>query len=633
MSLIRRVGLLIATMVLLSLGAGVATTLLAARDTLQAQLIVKNRDNAQALALALSQQKGDASLMELVLAAQFDTGHYRRIAMFDGAGRNLFRREADVQDGDVPAWFVRWLPIGADAGVAQVSDGWRAIGRVEVLSQSAFAHDSLWRAGVRATLLLTGVGLLGALLAALGLRAIRRPLDAAVQQAIALQEGRFVAVTEPAVVELRPLARSMNTMVGRLSTMFDAQAQQVDALRRQAQTDSLTGLRVRRQFMLEVQQRIEAPAAHGFGLMLFRIEDLELLNRRLGHAEVDRLLQKMAQALTAHPDRHDNPLLGRLNGSDFALCVSSTDISALAGALMDILRQSMPRTDAQISVVAGAVAVAPGVGLHAAMAAADRALAQAEGQEPFTVVQGQCGGDSAAQGEGDWHKRLSDALEQGRVMLASYPVRDAGGALMHLDCPLRVQLEPAGAFETAASWLALATRSRMTTALDQRVVSLALSQIAVDGVERCVNLAAASLLATDFVAAVTAQLEAAPKAAAGLWIDIPEALAVSHPGVIQELTRHWHGRGVRLGLEHAGAALSGMTRLYELGLDYVRIDGRFLGGVSHDADLRRHAEGLVMLLRGVGLAIFAEGVADSADLQVLWSLGFDAATGPVISGR
>ena len=116
------------------------------------------------------------------------------------------------------------------------------------------------------------------------------------------------------------------------------------------------------------------------------------------------------------------------------------------------------------------------------------------------------------------------------------------------------------------------------------------------------NLAAASLLATEFVAAVSVQLQAAPQAAAKLWIDLPEALAASHPGVIQELTRRWRPLGVHVGLEHAGAALSGMTRLYELGLDYVRIDARFLGGIGHDADVRRHAEGLVALLRGIGLA-------------------------------
>ena len=108
----------------------------------------------------------------------------------------------------------------------------------------------------------------GAALAAWGLGAIRRPLDAAVEQSRALQEGRFVTVPEPRVAELRPLARSMNTMVGRLGALFDAQARQVETLRELAQTDALTGLSNRRQFMLDAQQLIESAGAGGAGLDL-----------------------------------------------------------------------------------------------------------------------------------------------------------------------------------------------------------------------------------------------------------------------------------------------------------------------------------------------------------------------------
>jgi diguanylate cyclase (GGDEF)-like protein len=630
MSLIRRVSLLMLLVVVLALIGGVVTTLIAARDTLQAQLVVKNRDNAQSLALALSQQKGDTALMELVLAAQFDTGHYRRIEWVGTDGRSVFRREAQASATRAPGWFARALPVDAEPGVAQLSDGWRAIGQLQLVSQSAYALDALWRAGLRAAELLALVGLIGGALAAWGLRAIRRPLDAAVEQAEALQKGQFVTVAEPKVAELKPLARSMNTMVGRLSTMFDAQAKQVEALRQQAQTDALTGLFNRRQFMLEASQRFESSSGDAQALLLWRVQDLDHLNRRIGHAAVDQMLRTLAQTL-ASSDQDDQPLLGRLNGSDFVLAVSRLDAEALARALMARVRGAVSGYGGAPAVVVGVAEAAQSVGLPAAMAAADRALAQAEAEGPYAVAARTCAGGAPTQGEGDWQRQLLQALDEQRSSLAEYPVRDAAGVLVHLDCPLRVQLRRDGALESAASWLALATRSRLTTALDQRVVSLALQQIERDGVARCVNLAPASLRATEFVAALSLQLQAAPAAAAKLWIDIPEVLAVSHPGVIQEVTRRWRPLGVRVGLEHAGAALAGMTRLYELGLDYVRIDARYLSGIGHDASVRRHAEGLVALLRGIGLGVYAEGVSLPDDLRVLWSLGFDGATGPAVT--
>ena len=633
MSLIRRVSLLMVLVVVLSLVGGVLSTLIAARDTLQTQLSMKNRDNAQSLALALSQQRGDVGLMELVLAAQFDTGHYRSIALKSSIGRAPFDREADANATVAPAWFAQVLPIRAEPGVALVSDGWRPIGRVELVSQSAYATDALWRAGLRATELLALVGLAGAALAAWGLRVIRRPLDAAAEQARALQDGRFVTVAEPSVAELRPLARSMNAMVGRLSAMFESQARQVDVLRQQAQTDALTGVLNRRQFMLDAQQRFEGMGGDAPALLLFRVQDLEGVNRAAGHAAVDRQLRALSDTLRAQAPSDAQPLLGRLNGSDFALVLSRGDAAAVAAGLLAALRQALQGGMPALAVMAGVALVGPGADLAAALAAADQALAQAEAAGPFTMSSRPCASQAQARGEGDWQRQLVDALREHRLELAEYPVRDAQGALAHLDCPLRVQLRPGGAFESASSWLALATRSRLTTLLDQQAVSLALAKIRLDGAARCVNLAPASLLATEFVAAISLELQAAPQAAACLCIDIPEALAASHPGVIQEVTRHWRPLGVRIGLEHAGAALAGMTRLYQLGLDYVRIDARFLAGIARDPSVRRHAEGLVTLLRGLGLAIYAEGVSDGDDLGALWSLGFDAATGPAVTAR
>ena len=59
MSLIRQIWLLIFTVLALAVGGAVLVNLKSARDTLQAQVNLKNADNAQTLALALSQQRGD----------------------------------------------------------------------------------------------------------------------------------------------------------------------------------------------------------------------------------------------------------------------------------------------------------------------------------------------------------------------------------------------------------------------------------------------------------------------------------------------------------------------------------------------------------------------------------------------
>ncbi|HEX3139546.1 MAG TPA: LapD/MoxY N-terminal periplasmic domain-containing protein, partial [Rhizobacter sp.] len=76
MSLIRQIWLLLLGTVLLAFVGSVTVAVESARGYLQTQLRLKNADNATSLALALSQQKGDAELMGLLMSAQFDTGFY-----------------------------------------------------------------------------------------------------------------------------------------------------------------------------------------------------------------------------------------------------------------------------------------------------------------------------------------------------------------------------------------------------------------------------------------------------------------------------------------------------------------------------------------------------------------------------
>ena len=133
MSLIRQIWLLLLGTLLLAFIGSAGVTISSARETLQTQLRLKNSDNAASLALALSQQKGDPQLMELLMAAQFDTGFYRRVRFTTANGKVAFTRDAELAPSQAPAWFVKLLPIESTPGVAQVSDGWRALGHDSVL--------------------------------------------------------------------------------------------------------------------------------------------------------------------------------------------------------------------------------------------------------------------------------------------------------------------------------------------------------------------------------------------------------------------------------------------------------------------------------------------------------------------
>lgn len=636
MSLIGQIWLKLFAVIVLAFVGGVIVHTDAMRDTLQTQLRMKNGDNASAMAMVLSQQKGDPALMELALAAQFDTGHYRRLSFVRADGQVVFLREGQPQPLDAPRWFERVLPIEAPPGVAQVSDGWQALGRIEVESHDTFAHDELWHAVRRAGSAMLVLGLLAALAGAVTVGRIRRPLERAVEQARSLERGEYVTVDEPGTPELRRLVRAMNSMVTRLKQVFEGQATQVETLRRQANCDALTGLSNRAHFLgqLDAMLHREDGSAES-GLVLLRILDLAELNRSIGHASTDRLIETVAQALQAYTARVAGCFVGRLNGSDFAMCLPAGGVAEeTARAVASALQAVLPAFGRPAAVAAGAVEAVRGTTLADLMSQADLALAQAEALGPFQVATvGEPGQALARMGEGGWRRRLHEALGAGRVTLVEYPALGKGDQLIHLECPLRVQLEPEGTPEPAARWLPLAVRARLTAALDERAVSLALGAIALDGQPRAVNLAAASLADSGFAARLRAQLMQAPRAARQLWLEVPEAAAAEHFELVRELGRQLRPAGARLGLEHAGERIGRIERLFELGLDYVKLDGAITRDVGRDSHRAGFVTGVVAMLHSLSVQVIAEGVSGHADAEALWQCGVDAQTGPWVSAR
>jgi diguanylate cyclase (GGDEF)-like protein len=631
MSLIRQVWLLLALTLLLAFAAAFGITVHSARQVLETQLALKNNDTAQFLALALSQQKGDATAMELVIASQFDTGHYELIRLTGTDGHVILDRHADPKPGQAPGWFVRSLGISPSTGVAQVSDGWKQLGRLEVRSHKSFADDQLWHSSVSAAAFLAALSLLLGGLAAVGVRRIRLPLQATVQQATAITERRFITISEPVVPELRDVTRAMNTMVARLKSMFEEQTAQVEQLRRQANCDALTGLSNRGHFMgrLKVTLRSEDGSAGG-AIVLVRLADLQGLNRKLGHATTDRLLQEAAAAIVESARRAGSFEVGRLNGSDFAMVLS--DVGSLREPAIDVaarLRNLLRAHDPNANAVVGAVRWWHGAPLSSLLAAADQALARAEARGAYAVELDDTG-DGLVLGEDAWRERLQGAVANQRAKLVEFPLVDMRGAVVHRECPLRLQLEEGGEMVPAAQWLPMARRTQLTSRIDLVAARLALTAIANDGMARAVNVSPGSLLDSSFVPNLRALLQGYPSEAPGLWLEVPEDGALRHIELMRELVHQMHALGARVGLEHAGERLTEAAGLLESGLDFVKLDASFVEGLAADQARREHVAGAVRMLHGIGLKVYAEGVASSDDATALDACGLDGITGPVV---
>jgi EAL domain-containing protein (putative c-di-GMP-specific phosphodiesterase class I)/GGDEF domain-containing protein len=640
MSLIRQVWLLIVAIIILAFAAATLMSVLGARTYLETQLTLKNSDNAQNLAMSLGQQGGDTTLLELTLAAQFDTGAYRSIRLIGLDGRTILAREATPLQGRAPAWFVRVATLAPKVGVAQVSSGWSALGRVELESQVGYAHDELWDVSWHTALGFIAIGAVAMLVGWLGARRIKSKLEEVVEQAQALHERRYHEVVVPKTPELKRVAEAMNSLVGRVRSQSEQHATEVEHLRRGAHEDRLTGVSKRSHFFirLDLALRGEDVTATGI-LVLVRLLELADLNRLAGHVQADAMLKAVArtlldfveQLMVSYPDARPAPALGRLNGGDFALLAcAQTDPAAIEG-LVESLRQalaSMPPATVAVS----AVGWNRGISANELLSAADAVLARAEARGPFTfefempaqqpLVNG---------GEEVWRYQLVDAVANRRGILSEFPLCARSGELIHLECPLRLQLAASGPWMPAVQWLPLALRTALTARIDELALSLALDASKDDQRARGINLSAHSLRDPGLVPRLRDQLERAGLPTSQLIsVEIDESAAAGYIAGVAELCRQLKPLGVRVGLEHAGERVAPVGILLESGLDFVKLEAGVVRGAAHNDARANAVRGMVAMLHGLGLQVYAEGIDQAEDVEAMWLCGLDGVTGPAV---
>jgi EAL domain-containing protein (putative c-di-GMP-specific phosphodiesterase class I)/GGDEF domain-containing protein len=449
----------------------------------------------------------------------------------------------------------------------------------------------------------------------------------------------------PASLPALPADTLPAPMPAELDLLFEQQAAQVQQLQRQVQLDAVTGLPQRRHFLGLLQQRLDVAAGSGVALLLLRVQQLEALNLRLGFEATDQLLAALGQVLQTYVDRVPGTCAGRLNGSDFALCLPVAGVARETAASLHAALAAAPalrsgRADVAVGGVDGVHLSVP----SAVLAAADAALAQAEargasGQTPV-VVEGlrvaRSGpnlppGAASEPGERAWRAQIAAALDEGRVQLQAAPVVDAVGHCLHLECRLLVQRQAGGAFQPAEGWFALARRSRLLPQVDLRTVQLALKAIATDGQARAVPVSALSLLSPGFITEVAAQLAAAPASAALLTVECADSLreAAAIPA-LAAAAQAWRAWGVRVGVGPMETLAQHLPALKAAGVRHVTLDARALPGLAQDAALRSYVQGLVALVHGLGLTVLAGAVNDAAEAQILWGLGVDAASGAAL---
>ncbi len=633
MSLIKQLWLGITMILLLALGGSFAISSLSAKHYLQEQLQLKNIDNATSLALSLSQLEKDPTILELLINAQFDSGHYQRITLRNPTGDVLIEREATHGAySDLPRWFVAFAALDVQPGVAQIQDGWQQYATIILESHTHFALQALWEETLRLIQWFLLATLVSGLLGTWILKYISRPLDMVVQQAEAIGERRFVTSVEPRTSEFQRLVRAMNTLSGSVKTMLEKETQRLELLRRESQHDALTGVFNRTHFLnlLEAELTHEEKATHG-SLIIVRALNLAEMNLQIGRSETDRALRLVAATLQEFAQRHPHSYAGRLNGSDFVVAVAGhTATESLSHELAHMLREQL--AEQQLSLLAlpvGACRYRSGETRSELLHKLDGALAEAELKGDHAVIILPSDNPKLIHRNlEEWRQVIIQALHKNKLELAQFPVKTPAQEILHIEAPVRLRFD--GALQNAGYFVPRASRLGMMPSIDYQVVKLALQQLEKVSAPLAVNISSEALCDPLFSNQVIALLEEHAHKATDLWLEFPEAAALRHPQELRNLCHALREMGCKVGLEHIGAEFAKIAELQDIGLHYLKIDSPVIRAIDTNPGNQSFVQGLCKIGHSLGMLMIAEGVMTVAEELTLTQLGVDAMTGPSI---
>ena len=630
MSLIKQLWLAILAILLLALGGSFAISMMSAKAYLEAQLHLKNIDNATVLALSITQMEKDPVTLELLISAQFDSGHYQHIALVDPGNQVMIERhyEGDTTHA-IPAWFTHLVSLDAPPGVAQVQDGWQQYGTLIVESHSRFAWQALWEGTLDLLqwflLVALGCGLIGTFI----LKYISRPLDLVVQQAEAIGERRFVTSTEPRTTEFRRLVRAMNSLSDNVKTLLEKETRQLHILQQASQQDSLTGLANRAHFLNLLDSQLTREDAEIQGtLIILRVTELAALNHQMGHNSVDQFLRAIADCLLAFGQQLSHSHVGRLNGSDFILLVPGhLYAEKIASDLAQHLAKMLTEHSLQhIALPVAACRYTANESRTVLMNKLDGALAQAEIKGSHAVVTLQQDSTSRHPTLNEWRSAILQALAAEQLELASFPVKQVDGSILHFEAPMRLQLD--GQLQPAGYFVHWATRSGLMPRIDLAVIRMALHQLRHMQLPLAVNVSAESLCDAEFRTQLLELLHKQSTQAQDLWLDFPESCALRYAAEFRAFNAQLRPFGCKTGLEHVGAEFSRIRELQDMGIHYIKVDSAIVRDIHDNNGNQQFLHNLNKIGHSLGCVMIAEGVISDEEKAVLFKLEIDAVTGP-----
>jgi diguanylate cyclase (GGDEF)-like protein/PAS domain S-box-containing protein len=409
----------------------------------------------------------------------------------------------------------------------------------------------------------------------------------------------------------------------------------------QARHDALTSLFNRGVFEVKLKELVDATMSQGqCALLYLDLDQFKLINDTCGHEAGDLLLRDLGQRLAGMVlEPH---VFARLGGDEFGVLLDQVD-EAYAMNLAERLRRlimdfrfEFQELTFRVGVSIGVTFFSPGQDTPAAiLSRADVAcyMAKEEGRNRIHVYRS---GDLTMiqrHSEIQWISQLQSALQEGRFCLFWQRIYSIAAVQPEDACEIYevlLRLTEGEKLISPAEFIPIAERFGFMPVIDRWVIEQACQHLWAQPNARLVlsiNLTGATLDDPgfyDFVLGLQSHYGVDPKQ---ICFEITETVAINRLTRAVETMRKLAEHGYRFALDDFGSGVASFGYLAQLPVQYVKVDGRFVQGLSADPANAIIVETLAKLAHMRGISCIAEWVESGAVIDQLKRVGVEFAQG------
>ena len=403
-----------------------------------------------------------------------------------------------------------------------------------------------------------------------------------------------------------------------------------------AQHDVLTDLPNRSLLTDRLTQAISlARRNHNqLAVMFLDLDGFKHINDSLGHAIGDKLLQSVADRLSACVRKSDT--VSRQGGDEFVILLPevahAADAAISAAKIISELKEPLNIGEQSLRVtVSIGISTYPDNGEDAEtlIKNADTAMYQAKenGRQSYQFFKPAMNVRAVARQSIE--ESLRRALERQEFALVYQPIVSLkSGEITGAETLLRWTHPTRGAV-SPAKFIPVAEDSGLILAIDKWVLHEACAQArawveaGLPQVKMSVNVSAMEFRNEKFLEGIFAILQETGLDPRFLELELTESVLMKRPASTESILKALRARGVQLAVDDFGTGYSSLSYLRKFSMDVLKIDQSFVRQITTAPDETSIVTAMISMGRSLDLRVVAEGVETQTELAFLQSRDCD----------